>query len=105
MANVFYAKGLYAHAPSRYVFQLDRKWKTFEAVGGLQDGAASIGSAVFIIKADGRECYRSPLLSGSRTADIQVDVTNVDTLELLTESGKEGNACCWSIWGDPKIRR
>jgi len=60
---------------------------------------------VFIIMADGRECYRSLLLSGSRTADILVDVTNVDTLELLTESGKEGNACCWSIWGKTKVKR
>ena len=105
MANQFYSKGLYAHAPSRYVFRLDRKWQTFEAVGGLQSGAASIGSAVFIVKADGRECYRSPLLSGSTTVDIRVDVSGVDTLELLTESGKDGNASCWSIWGNPRVGR
>jgi hypothetical protein len=37
----FFASGLYAHAPSRYVFKLEGVYQSFRSVGGLQTGAAS----------------------------------------------------------------
>jgi len=103
--GTFFEKGLYAHAPSRYVFHLGGKYKKFSAIGGLQTGAADVGSAVFVVKGDDRELFRSNLIKGSQRAEINLEIDNIDRLELIVESGKDGNASCWSIWGAPKITR
>ncbi len=101
----FFANGLYAHSPSQYVFNLDRRWKNFEAIVGLQSGAHDSGSGVFIIKGDGKELYRSERLSGNDTEKIAVDIKNVEQLELIVESGKSNNFSCWTVWGEPLVSR
>ncbi|MEE9369018.1 MAG: NPCBM/NEW2 domain-containing protein [Pontiella sp.] len=53
----------------------------------------------------GKELYRSDLLKETATETIDIDVSNVDRLELITESGKTGNAYCWSVWGSPTLFR
>lgn len=103
--ETFFEKGLYAHAPSRYVFDLGKRFDRFEGTGGLQQGVSSAGSAVFVVKGDGSELYRSELLKGAATASIDLDIKGVKRLELVVESGKEDNAGCWSVWGAPKVSR
>jgi hypothetical protein len=101
--GIFYEKGLYAHAPSRYGFKLHKKWNTFEATAGLQTGTPPDGSAVFIVKGDGKELYRSDMLRQNQTVNIKVGIKKVDILELLVESGKSGNSFCWSVWASPQV--
>lgn len=103
--GTFYEKGLYAHAPSRYVFDLAGKFKTFRARVGLQTGVAAVGTARFIVNGDGKELYRSGVLKEQQTEAPTVDVRDVNQLELIVESGKEGNACCWAVWANPQILR
>lgn len=105
LGDKFYARGLYAHAPSRYEFDLAGAWKTFEATAGLQKGAGETPSGVFIVKADGKVLHQSALLQGSAVERIKVDVSGVDRLELIVESGKRGNGRCWTIWGAAKVAR
>ncbi|GAA5123524.1 NPCBM/NEW2 domain-containing protein [Luteolibacter yonseiensis] len=100
-----YEKGLYAHAPSHYGFAVDQKWKTFTATVGLRDGAQAVGSAVFVVRGDGKELYRSELLRAGENADVSVDVSGVKNLELLTEGGNGNTSNAWSIWVDPKVTR
>jgi hypothetical protein len=101
----FFEKGLYAHAPSRYVFKLDGRFRNFRSTGGLQAGTPSVGTAVFVVKGDGRELYRSEVIRGRTIASVDVRVEGIDSLELIVERGKEDNACCWSIWGAPTLVR
>jgi len=103
--GVFYKRGLYAHAPSRYVFALQNKWNRFEATAGLQQGADPFGSAVFIVKGDDKVLYQSELVKGNTTVGVSVDVRGIDTLELIVESGKQGNASSWSVWGNPRLNK
>jgi len=103
--GTFHAKGLHAHAPSRYVFDVGGAWKTFTATGGLQAGVHPVGQAVFVVKGDGRELFRSKPLRGEDAADISVSVKGVQRLELIVETGKDDNACCWSVWGSPTVSR
>jgi len=103
--NRFFEKGLYAHAPSRYVFKLDARYRTLRATGGLQVGTPPVGAAVFVVKGDGRELYRSKVIQGRDIASVAVRIDGINVLELIVESGKEGNACCWSIWGAPTLIR
>ncbi|RYX84122.1 DUF3472 domain-containing protein [bacterium] len=97
-----YEKGIFAHAKSRIVFDLGGKWKRFSALGGLQRGGNSV---VFVVKGDGKELYRSPLVQGEDTRELQVNVSGVKTLELITEDGGDGIGTDWSVWFDPKLTR
>jgi endo-alpha-N-acetylgalactosaminidase len=85
---------------------VDRKWKTFTATIGLRDGANPIqGSAVFTVRGDGRELYRSPILRVGVREEVKVDISQVKELELLTEGGEGHNHNSWAIWAEPKVQR
>lgn len=103
IGDAFHPKGLYAHSPSRYVFDLDGKWKRFKTSYGLQRGAT--GKVVFVVIADGQELFRSDTLEGSKEHEIELDVSDVKRLELVVENGGAGNGNCWSIWGTPNVSR
>jgi hypothetical protein len=105
LGGQFYEKGLYAHSSSRYVFPVDGKWRTFTATIGLRDGANIQGSAVFTVRGDGRELYRSRMLRVGQREDVQVDISQVKELELLTEGGEGHNHNSWAIWAEPRVRR
>lgn len=101
----FHAKGLYAHTPSNYTYDLDGKWKRFHAFGGLQKGASEDARVVFIVLGDGKELHRSAKLATGDLAIINVRVHGVKKLELIAETGGENNRSCWAVWGSPRISR
>jgi hypothetical protein len=102
----FFAKGIYAHAPSRFVFDLDGKWKRLTALVGIQDGAyPGQASAIFTVRGDGRQLYRSARLHAGGREDVRIDVTGVKALELVADSGWEHNYNSWAIWVDPIVER
>lgn len=101
----FHARGLYAHPPSTYRFDLGGTWKTLSALGGLQEGVGSNGSALFVVKGDGKELFRSRKVKDSETVDVTLNVAGVKILELIVESGKENNHGCWAVWGSPLLIR
>jgi len=103
LAGRYFTDGLYAHSPSRYVFDLGGQWKTLTAETGIQPGAS--GSAIFVIKADGKEVFRSAKLNGAKTASVTADVSGARTVELITEDAGEGNRSAWAIWCAPKVTR
>jgi len=101
-----YATGLFAHSPSRYVFDLGGKWKTLRGEAGLHTAyqPAALG-VVYVIKTDGKEVFRSSIIRGATHADYAVDVAGVNTLELLVENADEHNWANWSLWLDPTLFR
>ena len=105
LGGAFFAKGLFAHADSRYTFNFDGKWKTFEATVGLQPGAFDTASAVFSVIGDGKTLFTSGKLAGMKAEDLSVDVTGVKTLELVAKSAAGNTNGCWTIWGAPVVRR
>lgn len=103
--GTFYATGLFAHAPSRYVFALGGKWKTLRGEGGLHTLQQPYGSVDFVIQGDGRELFHSPVIRGAAKAAYQVDVSGVQTLELIVGDGGNGNGNDWALWLDPVLTR
>lgn len=102
----FFERSLYAHSPSRYVFPLEQKWKTFTVVIGLRDGAvARKGSGIFTIRGDGRELYRSSVMRVGTRNTVNVDVSGVRQLELLAEGDGGNSDNSWAIWADPLLQR
>ncbi len=72
---------------------------------GVQDGAAAQGSAIFTVRGDGRELFRSKMLRVGQRADVKVNIARVKKLELLTEGGEGHNHNSWAIWAEPKVQR
>ncbi len=101
----FHDKGLYAHSPSRYGFAVDQKWKTLTATVALRDGANAAGSAVFIVRGDGKELYRSEVLRVGAHEAVSVGISGVKNLELLTAGGNGNSNSSWAVWADPEVRR
>lgn len=105
-SDKLYATGLYAHAPSRYVFDLGAKWKTLQGEAGLHTFVQSYApGVVFVIKADGREVYRSGTVKGARHVNYSVDVSGVKQLELTVEKANKGNGGNWGLWLEPELTR
>ena len=101
----FHDKGLYAHTPASHVFDLGGKWKTFKATVGLQYGAGKQGSAIFIVKGDGKVLCKSAVLRDGAGQLLGADVSGVRLLELETQGGESHNHRSWAVWGDPRITR
>jgi hypothetical protein len=101
----FYDKGLYAHSPSRYSFKVNKKWNTFTATVGLRDGAHAQGSAIFIVRGDGKELYRSPVLRVGASENLEVPIESISELELLAGGGEGHSHNSWAIWVNPKVTR
>ena len=81
----FYETGLYAHAASSYVFDLDGKWKQFTSAYGLENLCQ--GSVVFIVNCDGEERFRSDLVEDWTEGHVDIDVSGVKRLELVITEG------------------
>ena len=99
----FHESGLFAHAPSQYTLDLAKDWKRLKAGYGLQDGHD--GSVVFVVRADGKELFRSSLIKDHRLHDLDVDLSGAGTLELVTENGGDGASGDWGVWIEPRLER
>ena len=105
LAGKLHEKGLPAHCPAEHVFATAGKWNRFTATVGLRDGAGPAARSVFIVLGDGKELHRSKQLAPGDTEDIDIEISGVKQLRLLTESGMKSTHTCWAVWGSPLVAR
>lgn len=98
-----FAHGIYAHAPAQHRYQLDQMWSSLSGRCAIADGFA--GSAVFLIRVDGKEAFRSPIARSGSSFAFEVDLTQADSIELITTDAGDGNASDWGAWLEPTLRR
>lgn len=100
-----FLRGLGTHAPSRIVFSVPEGCVFFAATIG-KDQEVPGGSVVFVVQADGHECYRSPVMSNATApTDIHIPVAGVDTLTLLVEDAGDGIAADHADWAEARFLR
>lgn len=99
----FFESGIYAHAPSKHVIELNRVWKRLKSDFGLQDGGG--GSIVFVVNGDGKELFRSELIKDHNVHKLDLDVSTVSKLELIVEDGGDGTNSDWGVWLAPQLNR
>jgi tetratricopeptide (TPR) repeat protein len=99
----FFARGLFASAPSRYVVRLNDRWKRFRTQYGVQDGHP--GRVVFVVRGDDQEIFRSPTITDNRIRQINLDVSGINLLELTVETIDEDGEIAWSVWMSPTLER
>jgi hypothetical protein len=101
-----YATGLFAHSPSRYVYNLGGKWKTMRGWAGLHTSFQPYAyGIVFVIKTDGKEVLRTPEIRGTNQVSYDISLKGVKTLELSVEQAESRNGGNWGLWLDPMLGR
>lgn len=101
IAGKTFARGLYAHAPSNYTYELGGKWDKLTGYAGLADMHG--GTVVFIIIGDGRELWRSKRTTEGDLNRIELSVKGVQELSLRVEDAGDGNGSDWGVWADPLL--
>jgi hypothetical protein len=96
-----YAWGIGVHANSSLTFDIGGTWSTFESVIGIDDQMGSGGSVVFIVSADGKELYKSPVLRGGLATPtvISVPIKGVRKLTLTADATEDldlGDVANWA---------
>jgi hypothetical protein len=105
--GIEYTNGIFAHAPSRLVYNLgNQRYTEFIATLGLVEKISCGDGVQFVVLVDGKETYRSKTLyAESAPVDIQISIVNGSELSLVVEMGASSdNGCDWAIWGDPRLR-
>ncbi|MBZ0136537.1 MAG: NPCBM/NEW2 domain-containing protein [Planctomycetes bacterium] len=101
-----FAKGLGVHSLSRLTFDLNRGFKRFISVIGLDDTAGELGDVEFKIYADDKLVYESGVLRRSAGAkSIDIDVLNVSKLVLEVTAGGDDDVLDRANWANAKAVR
>jgi hypothetical protein len=102
-AGKLFESGIYAHAPSEHQYSLNGAWRQLSGECGLPSQAG--GTVVFVIYADGKEIFRSPVVRPGKTESYAVNLTGVKELVLATEEAGDGKANDWGLWLTPVLTR
>ena len=99
-----YKNGLGAHAPSKFVYELPKNADTLFIGAGIDDECFNQGSAIFIIRVDSKEVWRSHVLRGVDSAIFtQVLLRDATLLELETDPDGPNN-CDHTDWLNAYIK-
>jgi serine/threonine protein kinase len=99
--GIQYPHGLFAHAPSKLTYELNKQYSELRVSTVLVDWIQCGDGAVFVILLDDQEIYRSKrMFYSSPPVDVKIDITDGNQLELIIEKGSDLD-CDWTIWGDP----
>ncbi|HLO78910.1 MAG TPA: NPCBM/NEW2 domain-containing protein [Magnetospirillum sp.] len=99
----FFPSGFYAHAPALHEVATDGAWRKLKTGYGLQDGHN--GSATFVVLGDGRELFRSGVIKDHVVRQVEVDVSGVRTVQLVTDNAGDGASGDWAVWLAPQLMR
>jgi hypothetical protein len=99
-----FARGIYAHAAATHTWQLGGKWKTLRGHAGMPEGSDG-GSCVFVVKADGKELWRTKKTEAGTLRSFDLKVEGVNALELVVEDAGDGKSSDWGCWFDPELSR
>lgn len=101
-----FTKGLGAHAASELIYNIENKgYNSFRAYAGI-DGEVGLnkGLATFEVYADGKKVYDSgKVKSGEDYKAINIDITGVKELKLVTTDGGNGITGDNTVWAEAKL--
>lgn len=60
---------------------------------------------MFTVRGDGKQLYQSPILREGQSKEVDLNVSQVNELELVTEGGERHIHNSWAIWVEPELKR
>jgi len=105
VGGVEHEKGLGTHAQSSWKYTIPEGYNYFETSIGLDDGVIpGENLAVFVVKGDEKELYRSdPMKPGQAAVSVKVSVTGIQEIFLITEDGGDGVQGDVTDWLNPVL--
>ena len=99
-----FTSGIYAHAPARHVYQIGKgHWRTLSGFAGIPNQRG--GSVVAVINVNGKEAFRSKTLKPNQSQRFEIDLSEAETIELITENADDGNGGDWGFWFGVELKR
>jgi NPCBM/NEW2 domain len=100
-----FARGLCIHSKTELVFALDRKYKSLEAIAGVDDQVAfNLNRQVLlIVSADGDELYRHTFNSQDDPVTLSIPVSDAQTLTILVDYADNNSQCDWLDLADARL--
>ena len=95
--------GVGSHANSKLIWNLGGAYKKFHTYIGLDDESACGNGAIWVVKGDGKELFRSKVLVSRELDSLSVDISGVNALELetLDNGDKDCDHANWAgAWMD-----
>ncbi|MBI2477669.1 MAG: NPCBM/NEW2 domain-containing protein, partial [Planctomycetia bacterium] len=106
-------KGIGMHSTSRVAYNLDRKYRSFQAEVAIDDHAGQQGSVVFRVltevdsdagESKWRLAFTSPIVrGGDRPLPIAIDVVNATRLALVIEMADRVDTRDYANWLDARL--
>jgi hypothetical protein len=104
IGGVAYAKGIAPHAASEVTYYLGTHCSRFTAGAGIDDETNKRGSVTFTVLGDGKPLADTGVVTGGQAAvPVDVDVTGVTELVLVTGVGPDNNNYDHSEWVDAHL--
>jgi hypothetical protein len=103
--------GLGTHAAGQFVYDLMGDYATFKACVGVDDALkadaeAPKASVVFQVFADGVKVFDSGVMKmGDKAKPIEVNVTGVSELKLISSDAGDGQSCDHADWANAVLVR
>jgi hypothetical protein len=99
-----YTKGLGVNAVSDIGLNLGKQCSRLTAAVGVDAEVGAHGSVVFEVWVDGRQAWKSPLMTGTAPATpVDVDLAGATTLLLRVSDGGDGNQYDHADWADARL--
>jgi hypothetical protein len=76
--------GIGSHAPSKLVWNINGAYKKFHSFIGLDDESACGNGAIWVVYGDGKQLYRSRVLTSREVDYLSIDISGINALELET---------------------
>jgi hypothetical protein len=76
--------GVGSHASSKLTWNIGGAYKKFHSHIGLDDESACGNGAIWVVTGDGRELFRSKVLTSREIDSLSIDISGVNALELIT---------------------
>ena len=101
VAGKSFASGIGTHAPAKWTIPLGGKAREFRAAVGVQEypDNPGVGTLEFIVRGDGREFWRSGIMSGRDAAKgVRVSLVGLQELALEVTDGGDGSSSDHADW-------
>lgn len=101
-----YDRGLGTQSRSVLVYKLEPGSKRFQALVGVDDRAGPLGNVVFKVQGDKKTLFESsPMVAGEATKIVDLDLSGMTFLILMTEFGERGDVQDHADWVEARIIR
>ncbi|MCK4329158.1 NPCBM/NEW2 domain-containing protein [candidate division WOR-3 bacterium] len=101
-----YERGIGVHSNSTVIYKLDKCYKTFKTIIGIDDATNGKGSCVFEVFVDKKNVFESNTMNGSdKPKPVEIDVIEVDELKLIVTDGDGEKSWDWANWADARLEK